>query len=487
MMILLIIITPLIASFLSFFTPKSKTNILNKIAVAASSIELTAAVLITFSITKNSSSVSLSPYFSINSLDAIFMMLVAIIGFAASIYSIGYLKAEVAKKIIGFNRVKQYFVLLHLFLTAMFFAIATTNLVAMWVAIEATTLSTAFLISFYNKPSAMEAAWKYLIINSVGLLLGFLGTLLFLSLALHSGNANLIDWHTITSSIANPNPFVAKIAFILVLVGYGTKVGFVPMHTWLPDAHSKAPAPISSLLSGVLLNIAFLAILRFKTITDAIVGTGFSQGLFIFFGIMSIVTASFIILMQKNYKRLLAYSSIEHMGIIALGFGFGGIGIFAALLHVIYHSLTKSILFLSAGNIFLKYSSTNIANIRGALSALPVTGVLFLLGFLAITGIPPFGMFLTEFYIVLAGIKTHPIIVVIAMLALVLVFIGFLRSVLSMVYGEAPKEITKGEPNKWTTFSLIFLFILLIILSVHLPDFAKTLIQNASNLITKPI
>jgi hydrogenase-4 component F len=369
---------------------------------------------------------------------------------------------------------------LHLFIFAMFFAIITPNPLLMWIAIEATTLSTAFLISFYNKPSAMEAAWKYLIINSVGLLLGFFGTLLFLYPALYAGDYDLITWKTIMAHVSDFDPFVIKIAFIFVLIGYGTKVGLAPMHTWLPDAHSKAPVPISCLLSGVLLNVAFFAILRFKVVTDSVIGALFSQRLLIFFGIFSILVAAFIIFVQKNYKRLLAYSSIEHMGVIALGFGFGGIGSSAALLHMLYHSLTKSLLFLSAGNIFLKYSSTKISNVKGVMLLLPFTGVSFFIGFLAITGIPPFGIFITEFSILSAGINSYPVVAILAISGLSLVFAGFLKHTVALLFGENDRGLPRGGAGYWTVVPLLILVALLAITSVYVPTFLTHLINTAS-------
>jgi len=257
-------------------------------------------------------------------------------------------------------------------------------------------------------------------------------------------------------------------------------MGLAPMHTWLPDAHSKAPVPISSLLSGVLLNVAFLAILRFKLIIDTAIGTQFSSSLLIFFGILSVLIAAFMMLGQKNYKRMLAYSSIEHMGVMALGFGFGGVGIFAALLHMLYHSLAKSVLFLSSGNIFLKYSSTKIANVKGIFSVLPVSGILFLFGFLAATGVPPFGIFITEFYILFAGIASHPIAAVFLLLALALVFVGFFRNVAAMVFGEAPSKIKKGEAGRWSTWLPSILVIILIGIGFYLPHFIRTLIDSAA-------
>ncbi|MDO8633533.1 MAG: proton-conducting transporter membrane subunit [Candidatus Wildermuthbacteria bacterium] len=478
MLILFAIITPVVASFASLLVRKNQV-FLYVFAAVASLIELIAVSVIVLNVATHGHAFSWTPYFEVDALGAIVMMLVAVIGLAASWYSMGYLRAEVVKGIIGFRRVRQYFVLLHLFLVAMFLAISTTNPVLMWIAIEATTLSTAFLISFYNKPSAMEAAWKYLIINSVGLLLGFFGTLLFVYPALSISQGGFIDWHAVAASVANFDPILAKIAFILVLIGYGTKVGLVPMHTWLPDAHSKAPVPISSLLSGVLLNVAFLAILRFKSVTDAVVGNGFSQDLLIFFGLTSIVVASFIIFAQKNYKRLLAYSSIEHMGIIALGFGFGGAAIFASLLHMVYHSLAKSILFLCSGSIFLRYSTTKIVNVRGMILTLPVTAILFIIGFLAITGVPPSGTFLTEFSIMASGIQDHMIVVAVAVFALVVAFIGFLRHIVSMVFGEVPSGIVKGESTMWIVAPIILLVCVFLFLSVFIPGSMEELLRNA--------
>ena len=362
----------------------------------------------------------------------------------------------------------------------MFFAITTTSSILMWIGIEATTLSTAFLIGFYNKPSAMEAAWKYLIINSLGLLFAFFGTLLFLYPALNGGHTELITWSNLLASGPNLDPFIAKMAFIFVLIGYGTKVGFVPMHTWRPDAYSKTPVPVVALFSGSLLNVAFLAILRFKLVIDSAVGKDFSQDLLVFFGLISIVVAAFSIFAQKNYKRLLAYSSIEHAGIMALGFGFGGVGAFAALLHMVYHALAKSMLFLAAGNIFLKYSSTKMKNVRGVMSTLPVTGAIFILGFLAVTGVPPFGIFVTELSILSAGIGSHPIVTMAALLGIGLVFIGFLRHVIAMMFGEADSEITAGEGSVWLVAPIVLLAVALLISGFVFPGAIKFLISSAT-------
>jgi len=475
MELILIIGSPIVASIASFFSSKRKDC--ETATIVAGAVALAAAL---FAAQKVSSEGTYSPndYFSIDALGAIIISLIAFIGFIAALYSTAYLRRETEKGIIGFEKVRLYFILFNLFIAAMLLAASTSNPIIMWIAIEGTTLSTAFLISFYNKPSAMEAAWKYLIINSIGLLLGFFGTLLFYT-ALTHGEGIAFNWDYLMDSAKNLDPMIAKIAFIFILVGYGTKTGLVPMHTWLPDAHSKAPAPVSGLLSGLLLNVAMLAILRFKVAADAAIGGQFTGNLLIWFGLISIVLAGFIIMVQKNYKRLLAYSSIENMGIAALGFGFGGIGAFAAILHIIYHALAKSLLFFSSGNIFLRYSSTKIAKVKGMLSVIPATSLVFIIGFLTIVGVPPFGIFMTKFYILSEGLKIHPVQTIIALAAFVIIFIGFLTHAAALLFGNAPEEISKEKENKWTIIPLAVLIIAFAVLSVYLPPPLKILIDSA--------
>jgi len=478
-----ILIAPLLAATLSAMMQKG-AKFLEAFTLLSSTIIFICSLFIARTVLADQTC-GFPPYFEVNSLGAILLLVTSFISLIASFYSIGYLRAEVKKEVIGFSRVRQYYVLLNLFIMTMILAITVNSPIATWIAIEATTLSTAFLISFYNKSSSMEAAWKYLIINSVGLLLAFFGTLLFMagSTALVN-NHGLISWNDILANAKSLNPVIIKISFIFILIGYGTKMGLFPMHTWLPDAHSKAPVPISSLLSGVLLNVAFFAILRFKLIADTAVGAAFSQNLLIYFGLFSIILSALLIYLQINYKRLLAYSTIEHMGIIALGIGFGGIGLFASILHLIYHSLAKPLLFLTSGNIFLKFSSTKIAKVSGAFEVIPVTSVLFIIGILAITGVPPFGIFMTELSILTAGIQSHPVITSITLLALVLIFIGFLKHTISMIFGEKPKEIEAGEVSKLNLIPLIILASTLIFLSIYLPNPLKLLIERAAQIYT---
>lgn len=481
MALIILIATPLIAALASLAVRKN-ILLLEIIAVIAAPLEFIAAVAAAAGVYRQGR-YEYSSFLAADPLEIIVLTTVALVGLAAAFYSIGYLREEVRKQIIGFSRVRQYFVLLHLFLMAMFFAVITMSPIMMWIAIEATTLSTAFLISFYSKRSSMEAAWKYLIINSIGLLLGFFGTLLFLAPEPESDLDRFIDWRTLGESAASMNPALAKMAFIFVLIGYGTKVGLAPMHTWLPDAHSKAPSPISALLSGSLLNVAMLAILKFRIVADAALPTSFTRDMMIYFGVISIAIPAFIIITQNNYKRLFAYSSIEHMGIASLGFGFGGLGAFGALLHLIYHSLAKSVLFFSAGNVFLKYSSTKMYKVRGVLSSLPVTGVILIIGFLAITGVPPFGIFITEVYILTAGAGQNLPVVIGVLFLLLLVFAGFLRHIAGMSLGKDAEPVPVGELNYLTVAPPVFLLSLLVAAGFYLPEPVKALITSAAAMI----
>lgn len=477
MLLTFLISLPLLAAcFIGLLQPKH-VRVIEKAVLVSSILEL-GLILSLLPRVVTQGSVEASALFSLDPLGAFLSLIIALVGFFASLYSIGYLRAEVEKGIIGLRRVRQYFLLLKLFMFAMFLAVATMSPMVMWIAIEATTLSTAFLISFYNKQSATEAAWKYLIINSLGLLLSLLGTLLFL--ALPEAREGAFTWQALGENASNLSPLIIKIAFIFVLVGYGTKVGLVPLHTWKPDTYAKAPTPIAALLSSVLMNVAFFAILRFKGVTDASLGSNFSSELMIFFGTLSLTFAALIIFVQTNYKRLLAYSSIEHAGLLALGFGFGGVGVFASLLHMLYHALGKALIFFAAGNIFLKYSSTKMRHVTGMIKTLPLSSVVLFVAFIALLGLPPFGLFMTEFLLLSAGMEQYPYLVGVALLSLAVVFFGFLKHLLSMLFGEVPQGVECGESNGLTQVPLLLVLALFLVLSWYLPETLSTLLELAA-------
>src|SRR3990167_5675903 len=480
---LIFILIPFFIAALLCITVKNR-RLIEISSLIASGISLLGSIIVSFRVAYFGVYAPF-PFFSVDSLDAVVMLIIAFVGLATTVYSIEYLRQETTKNIIGLSgvsylssRVREYFILLNLFMAMMFLAIMVSSPLFAWIFIEATTLSTAFLISFYNKPSSIEGAWKYLIINSIGILLAFFGTLLFFP-AMNSGIGNgLITWNLLATSAANLDPLVIKVAFIFIFIGYGTKVGFAPMHTWKPDAYSRAPAPIGALFSGALLPVAFAVILKFKMITDATVGSLFSQNLFIIFGLLSVAIAAAIIFVSRNYKRLLAYSSIENAGIMALGFAFGGLGIFAAMLHMVYHSFIKSALFFSSGNLLLAYHSAKIASVRGVINIIPVTAVLFLTGFFAITGAPPFGIFFTKIFILSAGIKEHPFIVATVVLLATILFIGFLKHASAMVFGQPPADIVKEKEGLWLIIPPIALMALALLLSFYIPPFLYTLLNK---------
>ncbi len=476
-MLFLILITPFIASILSYVAAPT-VSALGTIGILSTSIELISSIALMISLGSHPAPLT-ARYLGVDHIGAVVLLLLSLGGLMSAIYARGYTAAEMTKGIIGFNRAKKLYAQLHLFLLAMSLAIVTTNPILTWIAIEATTLTTAFLISYYDKPSAMEAAWKYLMLNSVGLLFAFFGTLLFLTPELRGAHGPE-TWQGLLAQAEAYNPFIVKMAFVFALIGYGTKVGLSPMHTWLPDAHSKAPSPISSLLSGVLLNIPLLAILRAKAITDAAVGPSYASGLLIMFGLLSLVISSAIILVQKNYKRLLAYSSIENMGVVTMGFGIGGLASYAALLHMMYHSLTKSLLFLSAGTILVKYGSTKIEGIKGMMKTLPITGPIFFFGILTLIGMPPMGIFFTEFTILLSGMRYYPVVSVAALCALIVAGIGFMRHVTSMEFYGGEKSMAAGEISVWMTAPLLVLALIIIIASVFLPQSIQTFLALAA-------
>lgn len=481
MLLTFLISLPLLtACFIALLQPKH-LHLIERVVIVSAVVELGFALFLIPSVL-SFGAVEGSSFFSLDPLGAFLALIIALVGFFVTIYSVGYLRTEVQKGIIGPRRVRQYFLLVELFLFAMLLAVSTINPIVMWIAIEATTLSTAFLISFYNKPSATEAAWKYLMINSVGLLIGLLGTLIFV--ALPDVKAGDFNWQMLQAAATGMNPLAVKIAFVFILVGYGTKAGLVPLHTWKPDAYAKAPTPIAALLSGVLLNVAFFAILRFKGVTDAALEGEFASHLLIAFGITSLVLSALIIFVQKNYKRLLAYSGIEHAGLIALGFGFGGIGTLAALIHMLYHALLKVLLFFAAGNIFLKYSSTKMKNVSGVLKTLPITAPIFFIGFIAILGLPPFGIFATKFMLLSAGMERYPYVVALVVFALAIVFFGFFKHVSTMLFGEPKEDTVAGESNLFTVITPLTLLALTLVLSWHFPALLDLLIRFAAESIS---
>lgn len=414
----------------------------------------------------------------VDSLSALMILVVTLLGAIAGIYSVGYLRAESDEH--SLSRARRFFALFHLFLFTMLVAVTTDNLGVMWVAIEGTTLATVFLVNLHNTRTSLEAAYKYLMVSSIGIALAFIGTVLMYYAGAAQSGVIALNWTSLRAVASRLDPSLVRLAFVFILVGYGTKAGLAPMHTWLPDAHSEAPAPISALMSGVLLNVGLYALIRFKVIADLALSPHFSSHCLLGLGLLSLTVAAAFLLSQRNYKRILAYSSVEHMGLICLGLGFGGPwGIAGALLQVINHALAKSLLFILSGNIFLKYQTTDSRKVRGLLRTLPVAGMGFLVGTLALVGLPPFGPFISEFIIFRAGVEAGMMPAVVAgIVLLVVVFAGMMRSINSMLYGPTPESMNRGDKLAWSLAPLTINGGLLLLLGLALPAYFMQVLQQ---------
>ncbi len=367
------------------------------------------------------------------------------------------------------------------FAFTMLAAVTVQNVALMWVAIEATTITSAMVIPLRRTKASVEASWKYILICSVGIALAFTGTVLayFDFVAIAGDVPNALNWAVLRQEAPALHPFVLQLAFAFLVVGYGTKAGLAPMHTWLPDAHSEAPSPVSAMMSGVLLAVALYAIARWKAVVDAAVPS-FAGALLVAFGALSVAIGALSLVLQRHYKRMLAYSSIEHMGLAVIGLALGPLGVFAAWLHVVNHALAKSLSFLLAGRLLHRYGTADIDGVRGVLRVMPWTGGLFAVGILALVGLPPFGLFVSEFLLVRAAVMTRHLWLAGTMLVLLLTaFVALVSHVGPMLYGDAPAEIPIGDADGWTIAALAVPAALLVLLGVVLPTPLSGLIHRS--------
>lgn len=422
--------------------------------------------------------------FYIDSLSAFFIFVISVVALAAAFYSISYIKKDVEAGVISERKAGFYYGLFNLFCFSMFFVPAVNNLGMLWVAIEMTTLISAFLVGFYNSKKSVEAAWKYIIICSMGIIFALLGTILFSYAFSLSAGIKSLNWTDMVAAAGKMDKNILKIAFIFIIVGYGTKAGIAPMHTWLPDAHSQAVSPISALLSGVLLKTAIYAILRFGIIVIRGAGFSYFSNLMILFGVISLAISCGFILVQKDLKRLLAYSSIEHIGIICIGFALGApLALAGALLHVFNHAVTKSLMFLGAGNIVSTYKTHNMNAIRGVIKVLPFTGVMMLLGVFALTGFPPFSIFISEILIIIAAFTAGSYMTAaLLLLFLAVIFGAFIYHFGEMLFGNLPKNMAVIREPLSGKLAFLFLFFQICGLGIGIMFMKKDLIWIAQEL-----
>jgi len=432
-------------------------------------------------------------WLGVDALGLLFLGVVSVLFSGAAIYTVGYLRREPVQPRGDFeegflftNEPESVFVgCLLLFLATMSLVTLSRHLGLLWVAVEATTLASAPLIYFHRHHRSLEATWKYLLVCSVGIGFALLGNLALVGAASGGGRSGL-GLDELLDLAPGLRPGWLEAAFLLFLVGYGTKMGLAPMHTWLPDAHSEAPSPVSALLSGALLNCAFLGILRAHQVLDAAGAADLASGPLRVFGLFSIGVGALLIIRQPDYKRMLAYSSVEHMGIVAFGVGAGGVAIFGAMLHAVSHSLAKAALFLVAGNLLAGYASKRALDVRGALHAQPGSAALWIAGLVAITGVPPFALFLSEFTILRGALAAHAWSAVAYLILLAVAFAAMLAVGLPMALGRAPAgRLRRAEPASalWPP-ALLALGVLG--LGLYLPAPLRELLANAARLIGGP-
>ena len=374
-------------------------------------------------------------------LSATMLIVIGAVGTLSCWASIGYLEAELAHGHTTARGARQYGALIGVFLAAMSLAVLANSLGVVWVAIEATTVATAFLVGHRRTRTALEATWKYVIICSVGIACAFLGTVLLYFAARHAGaGSGALDFDTLRAHAAHFDPAVTRLAAGLLLIGYGTKAGLVPFHTWLADAHSQAPAPVSALMSGVLLAVAFSALLRVKAVVDVALGTGFLRDGLLIVGLTTVLIAASLLVAQRDVKRLLAYSSMENMGLIAIAAAAGTtLAIAALLLHVLAHGIAKTVLFLSAGQLQATHGSTTITDLSAVLARSRLLGAAFAVGVLVLLGLPPFAMFASELSIARGLAQAHLAWALgLALLCALVAFAALAATTARMLLGTAP-------------------------------------------------
>jgi hydrogenase-4 component F len=424
-----------------------------------------------------------------DALSALMVLLIAVVSLSTSLYAVRYFRRDLADGVLTARRAREFSILTPTFASGMLLVVLANNLGVMWAAVEVTALSSVLLVALYNRKTSLEAAWKYVMLGSLGLVLALFGTICAYAAAIRSGGGEAMpsfNWSSLLAMAPQLNPQLITLAFIFVLVGYGTKAGLAPMHTWLPDAHSEAPSPTSAMLSGVSLKIAVYALLRFHILTTACLGTGFSRHLLLGFGLFSMVLAGPFILTQKNLKRMLAYSSLEHVGLICVGVGLNSpLTVFGALLHMGYHALTKPVLFFAAGNIHQHYHTLDFRRIGGGVAhTLPVTALVLGVAAVAVSGLPPFGLFVSELLIVTGGFTSQQgWVSVVLLAALIAVFCGVLIKLSGLLLGPARPDHPREQMPAGHVAAMSLPLVALLVFSLWVPDSLRQLMEQAANII----
>jgi hydrogenase-4 component F len=452
--------------------------------VAFSLAAFLAACALTARVINNGNLLVAGEQFFIDAFNVFLVTLTAFVGLTTSLFSRSYMRIEAEHGRVSGKQLRLYHSMYQLFMTTMLIALTTNNLGLMWVAMEAATLSTVLLVTLYRTPASLEAGWKYFILCGVGIAQALFGTILLFFAAekiLGAEGVSALLWTHLNGVKDELEPAVLSLAFVFLLVGYGTKVGLAPLHNWLPDAHAEGPTPISAVLSGLLLNVAIYAVVRCKVLVEGSLQSSLPGRMLMGFGLLSVVLAALFLWRQRDIKRLFAYSSIEHMGIITFAFGMGGaVANFAALLHMTVHSLTKSAIFFAVGHAAQKAGSQLMDDIRGLVAISPTVGWGLMLGSLAILGMPPFGVFASEFLILTTAMREQPWATPILLLALGVAFAAIFGRVQPMVFGETQAKRLPHPPALLPVFAHLGLVLLL---GVFIPPWLADWYRIAARLI----
>src|ERR1700676_2148780 len=422
--------------------------------------------------------------FFIDQFNVFLVALTAFVGLTTAVFSRPYMRVEIEHGRLTPGRLQLYHSMYQMFIATMLVALTTNNMGLLWVAMEAATLSTVLLVTLYRTPASLEAGWKYFILCGVGIAQALFGTILLYFAAeqvLGASGVSALLWTHLNAVKGQLEPAVLSLAFVFLLVGYGTKVGLAPLHNWLPDAHAEGPTPISAVLSGLLLNVAMYAVVRCKVLVEGSLRSNLPSHMLMGFGLLSVVLAALFLWRQRDIKRLFAYSSIEHMGIIAFAFGMGGpVATFAALLHMTVHSLTKSAIFFCVGHAAQKAGSQLIDRISGLIDTNPTVGWGLMMSSLAILGLPPFGVFASEFLILTTAMKQQPWATPILLMALGVAFAAILSRVQPMVFGESSGHRLPHPPALLPVFAHLALVLML---GLFIPPYLAQWYQAAARLI----
>jgi len=473
--------TPLVAAvWLAFDAHPHRSAWVNKIAAALTFI---ASLGLALQVLRHGRLTVWGNWFFMDSFNVFLVALTAFVATTTAIFSGPYMRHELEKGKIDGKRLCLYHAMSQMFVFGMFLGQTSNNLGIIWLSLEIATLATVLLVSLYRTPGSIAAAWKYLIICGVGISLALFGTatLYFASSDVLGHGEAALTWTLLYASADKLNPTVMSLAFVFLVVGYGTKVGLAPMHTWLPDAHAEGPTPVSAVLSGLLLNLALYALVRCKMLVDASTGTHFAGYLMMGFGLLSLLVAAFSLHKQHDIKRMFSFSSIEHMGLMTFTFGIGTpIANFAAMLHMTTHSLVKSGIFFTVGHAAQAMGTQAMSDIRGLINHQPGIGWGLLIGTCAIAGFPPFGVFTSEFLIFSAALQSYPWTVSILLLGLLIAVAGLFRYVPNMTYGEVPEHAKLVHANMLPVY---IHFSLALLLGISIPGFLAGWYHQAAALI----